>query len=63
MTRKFCPSRIGCLEAELAPEVGAEVAPEVGAEFSAEVSAETSAEVEVPGTEVDNLTVRRMVVE
>ena len=51
MTRKFCPSRIGCLEAELAPEVGAE--------FSAEVSAE----VEVPGTAVDILTVRRMVVE
>ena len=57
MTRKFCPSRIGCLEAELAPELGAEFS----AEFSAEVSAEVS--VEVPGTEVDILTVRRMVVE
>ena len=59
MTRKFCPSRIGCLEAELAPEVGVELAPKVGAEFSAEVSAE----VEVPGTEVDILTVTRMVLE
>ena len=57
MTRKFCPSRIGCLGAELAPELGAEFS----AEFSAEVSAEVS--VEVPGTEVDILTVRRMVVD